>query len=214
MPCTFPHRDQILEAYISDNLKEPEKSVFEEHLFSCQTCRQELLLWDTMAGLVKKKGRALIKKDPGVIQTGLRWFKQKHQRWIWAGSGLAGAAAAVALFMLFGIPNDSADQGEPFAPYLEERVGQVHRSAALTILSPQPGAIIDPPPCFRWQDPLKQALTLVLLDAHGNEISSKTVDSGATQAVLQNTLSPGVYYWKLQSADELIYVGKFKLTGQ
>ena len=214
MSCHFPHRDQTLEAFISDNLEEPEKSVFEEHLFSCESCRQELLMWDAMAGLVKKEGRALIKKDPGVVQTGLRWFKPKKHRWLWAGGGLAGAAAAVALLMLFGIPNDSADRGEPFAPYLEERVGQVHRSAALTILSPQPGAIIDPPPRFRWQKPLKQALTLVLLDAHGNEITSKTVDSGATQAVLQNTLSPGVYYWKLQSADELIYVGKFKLTGQ
>lgn len=214
MPCNFSHRDQTLEAYIRNELNEPEKSGFEKHLFSCASCRKDLQVWDAVTGLVKSEGQALINRDPGFIQKGLRWFKPKHHGWIWAGSGLAGAAAAVALFMLIGIPNDSVDQEEPFAPYLEERVGQVHRSAALTILSPQPGEIVDPPPRFQWQNPLNESLTLVLLDAHGNEITSKTVGSGETQVLLQNTFSPGVYYWKLESANELIYVGKFRLSGQ
>ncbi len=214
MSCNFPLRDYLLDAYIQGDLTEQPKSEFEKHLFTCSSCRQDLILWDHAARLIKAEGRTLFNKTSWLGARSHRSLYNIKRHWLRAGAGLAGATVAAMLMLFLLSSGDPVNQKDVFPPYLEEMVGQVQRSSTLDKVYPQPGDTVALPVRFEWQSRSKKAMTLVLLDHSGDEILRKNIDPGQEQVVLDDPLTTGQYYYKLESADDLLYVGKFTLSGQ
>jgi hypothetical protein len=100
-----------------------------------------------------------------------------------------------------------------FVPYeqLESLAGEVMRSAGVEALAPtkeqvfRPGSLVK----FQWKNETQTPLQLILLDNHGKELLRH--DATTTNFDWQSLQRQGLYYWKLESPDELLFVGKFLL---
>ncbi len=94
---------------------------------------------------------------------------------------------------------------------LEGLSGEVFRSDGFNALSPalnqvfRPGSTIS----FQWKQDADQALQLIVLDNLGKELFREAI--AATQFEWTTPKRPGLYYWKLESEEELLYTGKFLL---
>ncbi|MCB0562651.1 MAG: hypothetical protein KDD09_27050, partial [Phaeodactylibacter sp.] len=92
---------------------------------------------------------------------------------------------------------------------LDPLVGAVTRSSGLSDIQPPAGAElkIGEAVVFSWQTSVEGPLTLRLLNNREEEIFNRTVESNRLSSPM--TLQPGLYYWKLETVDDLIYIGKF-----
>ncbi len=94
---------------------------------------------------------------------------------------------------------------------LEGLAGETMRSAGVEALSPsnsqrfQPGSKVT----FQWQQQTPESLQLILLDNRGKELLRQEIAAGNFEWKAPNR--PGLYYWKLENAEELLHVGKFLL---
>lgn len=92
---------------------------------------------------------------------------------------------------------------------LEGLVGAIVRDNSLKINKPSPeasvkaGQIIS----FAWQEAKQEAIFLIILNNREEEQLRIQVDSGAYEFTAD--LPQGLYYWKLESEEDLFYVGKF-----
>lgn len=116
-------------------------------------------------------------------------------------------------------PANNATDTEPqpiagnFTPSdnLESLIGEIVRSDNLEIISPnenisvRPGEQIN----FSWSTSLEEALFLIIVDNEENEIQEIEIDSSNYTYIVNQ--EPGLYYWKLESEEDLLYVGKFKV---
>ncbi|MBN1999977.1 hypothetical protein JW935_20660 [candidate division KSB1 bacterium] len=93
-------------------------------------------------------------------------------------------------------------------PYLDEMVGTSVRSEAIRVLSPLPGAKLDNGVVFEWQSN-STVRELVILNNKGDIY--KTIAPVSNPQKLAGQPNPGLYYWKLMSDDDLLYIGKFIL---
>ena len=93
------------------------------------------------------------------------------------------------------------------SPYLEEMVSDVSRAPSLTVLSPKNGEEIKQNIVFRWEGAQNNVIYLNILNNKGIRLFNFKVDSN--QFVFREQLQPGLYYWKLESEDDLMYIGKF-----
>lgn len=110
-------------------------------------------------------------------------------------------------------------QGQPdlyaanFIPseQLEGLSGEVFRSSGFEALFPSinqtfsPGAEI----LFQWKQESGTPLQLIVLNNSGKEVFRQEVS--ATTWAWTSPKRPGLYYWKLESTEELLYTGKFLL---
>ena len=92
-------------------------------------------------------------------------------------------------------------------PHLEAMVSDVSRSSDLNVIVPADGANLENTFQFEWQGGETISLTLKILDNRGVEIFS-IVPEGHTYT-LPKKLEPGLYYWKLETDEDLLYLGKF-----
>ncbi len=95
-------------------------------------------------------------------------------------------------------------------PMYEHYIGSQYRSDAgqLNIISPQVGMITNGEKVeFRWEYNNVERLQLTVLN-NRQEIVVST-QSNDQRYMLTSTLPKGLYYWKLESATDLLYVGKF-----
>lgn len=96
-------------------------------------------------------------------------------------------------------------------PALESAVNEITRDNDLTIIhTPEVGEIIsqDRFVKFEWKTSKYALNKIKIINNKGEEIySSKMLSSNSY--LLNRKLSPGLYYWKLEEEDEVIYVGKF-----
>ena len=94
---------------------------------------------------------------------------------------------------------------------LEGLSGEVFRSGGFEALSPSinqtfsPGSEI----LFQWKLDANTPLQLIVLNNIGKEIFRQEVS--ATTWAWTSPKRPGLYYWKLESTEELLYTGKFLL---
>jgi len=93
------------------------------------------------------------------------------------------------------------------SPELEDMVNNESRSSTIEVVSPRPGTTVHPRVVFRWRTDLKSSLTLKVLTNREENVRTVTTNSGSF--TLDTALKPGLYYWKLQTDDELLFVGKF-----
>jgi len=93
------------------------------------------------------------------------------------------------------------------SPNLEDLVNNELRSSEIQVLSPLNGAVVGKRLQFEWRGDSKGPFVLQLLTNTDKVLVSRTVSE--PRLVLGIQLTPGLYYWKLESAGELSYVGKF-----
>ena len=93
-------------------------------------------------------------------------------------------------------------------PSFESQIGQEYRSDAIEIISPKSTKTfissenID----FQWQKTDIKSLILSLYDNQGKLIVQKEISS---IYILRKRLQPGLYYWQLETKDDIVYTGKF-----
>ena len=93
------------------------------------------------------------------------------------------------------------------APDLESLLEAETRAADFVALSPKNDTLTQNNIVFAWQSEVPEALQLQILDNRETIIFEKARISSPFS--FQEKLMPGVYYWKITSAEELLYVGKF-----
>lgn len=92
------------------------------------------------------------------------------------------------------------------SPNLEDLVHGEFRSTSIQALFPVVGKVASQPIVFRWKDN-DEPITLKIVTNKEVTVASTLVRGDSY--MLKKNLPPGLYYWKLESKDELLYVGKF-----
>lgn len=111
------------------------------------------------------------------------------------------------------VPREVPEPAELFAanfepsPFYENLAGQPLRSHMIRIETPEPGEEITDDIYFSWETRSPMPLHLQLIDNTGNVIWRTTTE--AQSVPFDADLDPGIYYWRLDTDDELLYVGKF-----
>jgi hypothetical protein len=90
---------------------------------------------------------------------------------------------------------------------LEFMVGSRSRSFIVEVHSPINNASCKEGIMFSWHEFGREPLSLVILNNRNETVAKSPVSNGHFQ--FSAKLPPGCYYWKLESANELYYVGKF-----
>lgn len=96
-------------------------------------------------------------------------------------------------------------------PYYEEMFGEVTRSHAIDVLSPKIGDKMIDSIMFQWEMSTGEVVHLKILNNRGEEIVHYLPEQN--RFIFKEKLEPGLYYWKLETEDELVYVGKFLVEG-
>ncbi len=95
------------------------------------------------------------------------------------------------------------------AESLENLTGLAMRSGSFEVSAPLPGAEFPPgiPIAFRWSGAPAGDLVFTLLNNRAERVYQlQTIASSAT---VSEPLAPGLYYWQLETAEDLLYTGKF-----
>ena len=92
---------------------------------------------------------------------------------------------------------------------LEPLVGAITRGEGISEIKPINGAElkIGEAVVFSWQTSVAEPLTLRLLNNREEEVFSRSVVGNRFNSPVKP--EPGLYYWKLETAEDLLYVGKF-----
>jgi hypothetical protein len=88
---------------------------------------------------------------------------------------------------------------------MESMVNFRSRSDGITVDSPGIAAEIHGDLTFRWKGAGRATISVY---NNRRELQGR-IDEQRPPAVWRQVLSPGLYYWKLTSEDELLFVGKF-----
>jgi hypothetical protein len=121
-------------------------------------------------------------------------------------NGAIGPALAVGGKKGAAGPSESLDA---FAvnPNLESMVDSRSRSLIIQVHSPANSASLPREIAFSWKEFSHEPLSLTIVTNRNETVFSKPVANG--RFLFSAALPPGCYYWKLESASELYYVGKF-----
>lgn len=107
---------------------------------------------------------------------------------------------------------ETAEQQQDFAanftesPNLEDLVQTQFRSIAVEVITPKAGDVVKQPVVFKWKG-VNEPLTIKILSNKERTLASANITTNTYTT--KKILSPGLYYWKLETKDEVIYVGKF-----
>ena len=93
-------------------------------------------------------------------------------------------------------------------PSLEDLVKTEYRSNTVEIQSPALNAEVGENITFQWTHAPGKHVILKILNNAGKEIHSVTTEKDTY--IFRGLLRPGLYYWKLESDDELLFVGKIR----
>lgn len=92
-------------------------------------------------------------------------------------------------------------------PDLEHLVNSRYRSSGISVVSPLNESVVDSGALFIWKGRVRGHVRLCIMTNSG---SIKRDDYDAkSPSTLKQHLNPGLYYWKIESEDELLYAGKF-----
>ncbi len=93
------------------------------------------------------------------------------------------------------------------SPFYENLIGQTLRSADLRVTSPASGARMTGAIAFTWETRFTGQLTLRILANDEREVFNRRV--AGPGHTFKGNLEPGLYYWRLESDEELLFVDKF-----
>ena len=89
---------------------------------------------------------------------------------------------------------------------LEDLTHGEFRSTTVEVLSPSVGQAVRQPIVFQWKN-MDEPVTIKILSNKERTLVSSTVKGNSY--TFKKKLSQGLYYWKLESEKELLFVGKF-----
>jgi hypothetical protein len=92
------------------------------------------------------------------------------------------------------------------SPNLEGLVQNDFRSTSIEALSPVVGKVTSQPITFKWKN-YDGPVTLKVLTNKEETVFTSTTE--ASNLTMKKNLIPGLYYWKLETDEELLFVGKF-----
>ena len=92
-------------------------------------------------------------------------------------------------------------------PNLENMIGSRVRSGLFEVLGPENGSVIKEPIHFSWKKALVSPHTLKIVNNKNQVLYMYPVQG--TSFEFNEMLAHGLYYWKLENQNELLYVGKF-----
>ncbi|MGA7161155.1 MAG: hypothetical protein WBZ48_09135 [Bacteroidota bacterium] len=90
---------------------------------------------------------------------------------------------------------------------LEDLVNSTSRSASFIVISPKNGVVMNQRITFEWKAQEVKSVTVKILS--NKESLLRSFKLGGSKLLLAGKFNPGLYYWKVESKDELLYVGKF-----
>ena len=80
------------------------------------------------------------------------------------------------------------------------------RSSAIQVLSPSNGETVKQPVIFKWNNNNEPVRIKILTN---KEVISTTATVTGSTFTLFKKLTAGLYYWKLETENELLFIGKF-----
>ena len=89
-------RDKWIESYLRNELSEPERERFEEHLLSCAECRKQVTESSRIHGSMESYGARTIFRPAGTRDQ----RSKKLKPWMWYVAAAAGVALVIGLFFL------------------------------------------------------------------------------------------------------------------
>jgi hypothetical protein len=179
------------------------------HLQSCDQCKKEVIDFYEAYDFVNAE---MLQNYQAESSSGSVNNKKKGGKFFFSIAAVFFIGMSLAIFYLWpgGVPS-GALSGPNYKenPELENLIDQVYRSEEVVLLSPEVGATVSGHVVFEWQAAGIDTFYVKVLDHKENLIyEMKTTFSHWR---LDKILSPGLYYWKLESTDDLLGVGKFKV---
>lgn len=188
------------------------------HVETCHRCRMEIM---GLYGVVREQDYS----DQGIhpfLGEGAADFTaaEKKSTGLKAGEWkfIFRIAAVIIIFIALGLyvfwgklsPGRSnkiiAENFTP-SPNLENLVNESYRAYSVEVLSPENGRNYSRAINFRWESDYVGPFFLKILNNRENIVREFTVREN--QFHFKEKLPRGLYYWKLETEEELLYIGKF-----
>lgn len=93
-------------------------------------------------------------------------------------------------------------------PTLENMIGSRLRSGTFEAVTPPDNSIVAGIIHFSWKKKLEKIHTLKIVNNRNTVLFTYQIDGSAMD--IEEDLEPGLYYWKVENDNELLYVGKFR----
>lgn len=188
--------------YINAELANTELLHAKSHIASCDFCSDAL---DGLMSLpnIDHAEDAVASLNTAIIKRLSITTKAVPLRWKY---GTVAAAMVVASIFFFFPRHDSFET----LPHLEYLANQYQpRASQLEVVSPTNDAEFKGTVKFEWHTNIKP-LILEILNNREHLLETVKVQSG--EFTYGRHLAPGLYYWKLLSGEELLHVGKFRVS--
>lgn len=207
--CAIPNRDEVIETYILGNMTPAETDAFDEHLFYCDACFQEVRFRENLAGILRERA---FRQPTGAGTRVSVWSQGFRTYWPVAAAIVAvvGLAFWGRSFIATTEPRREFSENFQPSPTFEGLVASTMRSPGVTILSPENGAKVRDEVLFEWQGGATGVFRLSVYNNKEEAILRVTPpENRFLLDVKAKELPPGRYYWKLISNHELLHVGEF-----
>lgn len=224
--------DEMIDDYLFDRLSPKQRETFEVLCFNDTSLFEELRFREMVLAALRQAKEVALGDERQAKPT------MPKSRAPWLGSAVAQsrrlayfAAAAITIAILgtvlFRVVNNDAARkerdrlqqlylanAEPIQS-LEFNLGATSRSSySIEVISPKSGQNFEEPDIpFQWQINFTGQLYLVIVSKQ-TEQKRFAIPVGANQFRLRKQLQPGMYYWKLETDDEALYIGKFFVKKQ
>lgn len=265
MTCVIKNRENLLEKYLTGQMPEEEKKTFEEHLFGCNECFNDVKMKQDVAGIIREEGNEIFSEyikqhnkenDPEIKNYPGNWFRRYNWMTIPAAAMVLLVAGYIVLnhqnaklpqketaFHIFKKPdknindknnaheNSGIKQNKPEemtgknprpenkqiasnfeeSPNFENLIAQGTRSDFnIEVTTPNINATFKKGEItFKWKSVQKDHIFLEIYTNKEHRIfTTKTADN---EFSLKIDLAEGLYYWKLVSEDNLLFIGKFRV---
>jgi len=220
--CTVVNREEIIDRYLEDRLSQAEVEEFEDHYFGCAACFETLRFKREMISAIQAKASANQPAE-GLERSSLpldaaRLLPKrelKARRWYFYAVAALLFVGLWAGYLKFRQSNEEESHklfwanAQP-SPHFENLVNAFTRAPAVKVLSPENGSNVTEEIRFRWEGQARGQISLKIIDRKEKEqLSFTPQENQVFVSEMDSKLPPGLYYWKLETEDRLIYVGKF-----
>jgi hypothetical protein len=189
---------EYIDAIASDNLELISENI-KQHIASCDDCRNTI-----MEAYTFSKRHTSNHEDDKVGFSIKKTFGFSQFQY-----GLAAVIGLILIPLSFLMFNNSKIDSSFITPLpaMEFLVNQQFRAESITIHSPIGDDWKHNPISFLWEGHSNFDLFVSIVNNKGETIA--TNKAVGCSYVFNETLSPGLYYWKLETNEDLIHVGKF-----
>lgn len=236
MKCSLKNRDELIAGYLAGELPEDVLNRFEEHYFQCDACFKELRIAEDAINLAgQERSYTTSNGAPAgektffmsiweisaaaavVIILVLVIFSLNDIETSTDNNILGTAAYQEKIVMPQDQQNNENAKVKEFAkltspayepsPYLEEWITKNVRSVS----SPRPGdKFYNEDIDFKWEITGNENVSIEIIDNHEEEIFSGSSGNKSSITIRSTTFpQSGLYYWRIENEDEVLYVGKF-----